>query len=165
MLRPPFAQFPEIQLQGYVLRQLTDDDLPDILPIIFYDGKPALTPAKAKNIVARIENDYQSGNTINWGIAEKTTNKIVGTCGFYRGFANNTGEIGYVMHPGFRGSGIMQQAVAAISGFGTAQLGLEKVVAFTKPDNAASIAILQKCGFTEEPSEEKAYLKFVFRKL
>jgi hypothetical protein len=41
---------------------------------------------------SEINQDYIGGHFIHWGIAEKVTNKIIGTCGYYRGLDEGTGE-------------------------------------------------------------------------
>ena len=83
---PPYYNFPEISTNRIILRQITSEDLKDILKISFYDTVQAKNVAEAAEMHARIDQDYLDGNSIHWGIADSETNKIVGTVGYYRGF-------------------------------------------------------------------------------
>ncbi|REG99469.1 hypothetical protein [Flavobacterium aquicola] len=50
----------------------------------------------------KISLDYQNGNSINWEIANKLTNKIMGTLGYYCGFDKRIGELGCVLNQNFK---------------------------------------------------------------
>ncbi|MBW8361321.1 MAG: GNAT family N-acetyltransferase [Kaistella sp.] len=43
---------------------------------------------------------------------------MVGTCGFYRGFANEEGELGCILLSRYRGQGFMTGALRAAIDFG-----------------------------------------------
>ena len=58
----------------------------------------------------------------------------------------------------------MTEAVSAIVQFGFRQLELQQVVAYTKPDNPASVKVLQKAGFRKVTIEEEKYWKFIREK-
>jgi RimJ/RimL family protein N-acetyltransferase len=63
-------------------------------------------------MLEQIDLDYRRGETVHWGI--EIDRQIAGTCGFYRGFANAVGEVGYVLRADFRGRGIMTAAMHAV---------------------------------------------------
>ncbi|MEX2501137.1 MAG: GNAT family N-acetyltransferase [Trueperaceae bacterium] len=77
----------------------------------------------------RARRDQTQGDTVHWVARLLGDSRPVGTCGFYRGFADGEGEIGYVLLPAHRGRGLMGEAVAAAVAFGFASLGLRAVVA------------------------------------
>jgi hypothetical protein len=52
--------------------------------------------------------------TIHWGIAENVTNKIIGTCGYYRGFDKGGGELGFVLSAQYRGKGFMTSSISSV---------------------------------------------------
>lgn len=118
-----------------------------------YDGIPAVTDEAAVNILRRIELDQQRGEAIHWGICPTGGGRIVGTCGYYRGFDDHVGEIGYVLGERSRGRGFMTESVRLIVAFGFDVMKLSKVVAYTDPGNVPSIAVLRRSGFTEEANE------------
>ncbi len=120
-----------------------------------YDGIPAETDGEAAAVLQRIEEDYLRGEAVHWGIcAAGSPGLVVGTCGFYRGFNGQVGEIGYVLGEGSRGQGFMTESVRLVVGFGFDVMKLAKVVAFTEAANLSSIAVLRRCGFKEDTSED-----------
>ena len=130
-----------------MLRQILPTDLDDILEISFYDGKQAKTTTEAREMLDKINADYQRGDSIHWGIADKENNNIVGTCGYYRGFAGGTGELGFVLKPAFQGHGYMTSAVRAAAEFGLRHIGLQRVIAITGNQNTKAIQVLERSQF------------------
>jgi RimJ/RimL family protein N-acetyltransferase len=59
-------------------------------------------------------------------------------------------EIGWRIGSRFRRQGYAAQAARAALGFGFATLGLDKIVAFTVPGNAASWKLMEKLGMRHE---------------
>ncbi|OUJ74538.1 GNAT family N-acetyltransferase [Hymenobacter crusticola] len=148
-MRPDvFPFFPELRTAQLRLRALVPADLDAVQPITFYDGQPAATREQAERMLAHIEQDYHNGQTIHWAVALANTNTLVGTCGFYRGFADAHGEIGYVLRSDYRSRGLMTEAVRAACVFGFEQLALQQIEAYTEPDNGASQRLLTRVGFT-----------------
>lgn len=66
-----------------------------MLKFRFYDIIQAKTEQAAAAMQTKINSDYIEGNSIHWGIADKATNKIVGTCGYNRGLDKGVGEPGW----------------------------------------------------------------------
>ncbi len=157
MYLPPYLIFPTLSTDNLTLREVLPSDINDVLEISVYDGRPAADAAEALGMFQKIDNDYRQGTSVNWGIADKTTNIIMGTCGYYRGFPNATGELGCVMRPAFRGKGIMTEAMQAAVDFGFREIGLERIVAITREHNLKARALLGRLGFlrvTEQDVEE-----------
>lgn len=156
-LRPPFAEYPVLTTPRLRLRALTAADVPQILPISFFQGKIAYSLDEAHAMQALIWEQYEKGTSIHWGIAlQPDASVIVGTCGFYRGFPANVGEVGYVLLRAYRGQGYATEAAVAMARFGFEVLGLRRITAFIDPTNDASKAVLRRAGFQEAPSEEPA---------
>lgn len=63
---------------------------------------------------------------------------------------NDSGEIGYILHPDFWGRGIASQAVAQILGYGFNELKLNRISAQTDKRNKGSERVMQKAGMTKE---------------
>ncbi len=146
---PPYHTFPEISLESLILKHVEQDDIQDLLEISFYDGKAAATLEEAILMQNRIDTDYQNGNSIHWCIMNKTTRKVMGTLGYYRGFENGTGELGCVLKPAFRGKGIMTEAIQLATEFGLTTMGLENVMAITTKQNTKAIRLLERLSFTK----------------
>lgn len=60
---------------------------------------------------------------------------------------NGTAEIGYGISEEYQGNGYATEAVKAAAGWALAMPGVMCVLAETETDNAASIRVLEKCGF------------------
>jgi [ribosomal protein S5]-alanine N-acetyltransferase len=137
------------------LRAVSPADAPSIVEISFYDGVPAASELDALTMLAWIEADRARGESLHWGICLPGSDEVVGTIGYYRGFAGGVGEVGYVLRRAFRGRGIMTHALELVADYGLSRLGLAAVVAHTDPTNRPSIALLRRAGFVEVASEGK----------
>ena len=146
-----FATVPVLANDYVTLRALTLDDVPFVREISFYDGVAATTDEEAAGMLQRIQGDMARGTSLHWGICLAGSAEVVGTCGFYRGFANGVGEIGYVLREAYRGRGIATGALRLVVAFGLGAMGLRSVVAYTSPKNLASRAVLARLGFRQVP--------------
>lgn len=157
---PPYAIFPEVNSETVVLRRVATADLIDLMEISFYDTIPAKSLDDAAAMQERIDLDYQNGSSIHWGIANKHTNEMMGTVGYYRGFENGIGELGCVLRPKFRGQGYMTTAIKLATEFGLDAMGLTKVIAITSLQNAKTIKLLERASFVKTadlPEDEVEY--------
>ncbi|MEY8745578.1 GNAT family N-acetyltransferase [Bacillales bacterium AN1005] len=81
---------------------------------------------------------FENKQAIRWGIALKSDNRVVGTCGFH-GWAKNhhKAAIGYELTPQFWRQGVMTEVLGKIMeyeyGFDT--LELNRIEAFVEPEN------------------------------
>mgnify|MGYP001577193903 CR=1 FL=1 len=147
MQLPPYTQYPEISDEKITLRQINSLDIPDIIEISFYDGIHAQNLAQAAEMQANIDADYESGNSIHWAIIDKQTNKIVGTCGYYRGLDKGEGELGCILLPKYRGKGYMTAAMSLAIKFGQNTIGLKRIWAATTKQNEKAVKLLEKLNF------------------
>jgi [ribosomal protein S5]-alanine N-acetyltransferase len=146
-------EVPELANDRVRLRAVVAADAPHIVEISFYDGVPAASEVDALTMLAWIDADHARGDSLHWGICLPGSDEIVGTIGFYRGFRDDVGEVGYVLRRAYRGRGIMTSALELVTTYGLTGLGLRAVVAHTDPANLPSIALLRRVGFREVPSE------------
>ena len=162
MKLPPYDKFPEIISAAIVLRQVKTDDIKDLVEISFYDSRPALTVEDATEMQDRINLDYQNGSSIHWGIADKQTNEIMGTLGYYRGFDKGVGELGCVLRPAFRGKGFMTTAMKLATGFGLNDIGLTKIIAITTKQNNRAIKLLERLHFIKTADLKEGEIEYQF---
>jgi [ribosomal protein S5]-alanine N-acetyltransferase len=160
MNRPPFVLFPELMSSRILLRRLESSDAAFVLDIMVYNGKPAESIADAVAMIERIENDSQNGDTVNWVLIHRETNAAMGTIGYYRGFANETGEIGFVMKPEYHGKGYMTDALNLVTEFGWNTLQLKRIIAITKLLNEPAVHLLERCGFRYKCPFDDVYSEF-----
>jgi ribosomal-protein-alanine N-acetyltransferase len=147
MKLPPYAIFPIISGDRISLRQIMTSDIEDLIEISFYDAIQATTLLQATEMQNKINKDYMEGNSIHWGIADNLTNKIIGTCGYYRGLDQGTGELGCVLLPQYRGQGFMTSAMLLAIDFGINSIGLKRVWAVTTKQNEKAIKLLEQLNF------------------
>lgn len=160
MKLPPYPHYPNLKGERISLRQIAQSDLKDIVEISFYDAIQATTVEIAAEMQAKIDEDYRAGNTIHWGIIENATDKITGTCGYYRGFENGEGELGCVLLPQFQGKGYMTTAMSLAIDFGLDEMGLKRIWAATNKENLQAIKLLERLHFKkvgELPDDEVEY--------
>ena len=147
MKLPPYNIFPNIKDDKISLRQIMPADIKDLVEISFYDSVQATTVQKATEMQAKINKDYFDSQSIHWGIADKLTNKIVGTCGYYRGLDKGEGELGCVLLPQYRGQGYMTAAMLLAIEFGLNNIGLKRIWAITSQHNTKAIKLLERLNF------------------
>ena len=147
MKLPPYNIFPTIAGDKISLREILVTDIKNLVDISFYDAVQATSVQQATEMQEKISKDYIDGNSIHWGIEEKLTKKIVGTCGYYRGFNNGTGELGCVLLPQYRGQGFMTSAMLLAIDFGLNNIGLKRIRAITSQQNSAAIRLLERLNF------------------
>ncbi|MCB1025204.1 MAG: GNAT family N-acetyltransferase [Acidobacteria bacterium] len=75
---------------------------------------------------------------------------------FYGGFKN--AYLGYYLFEQFAGRGMMKEAIGLVLHFAFLDLKLHRLEANIQPHNAASIRLVEKCGFTNE-GYSRNYLK------
>lgn len=112
---------------------------------------------------AKINKDYLDGNSIHWGIADKLTNKIVGTCGYYRGLDKGEGELGCVFLPQCRGQGFMTSAMLLAIDFGINNIGLNRIWAITNRQNEKAIKLLERLNFIKMADLNDGGIEYEFR--
>jgi [ribosomal protein S5]-alanine N-acetyltransferase len=162
MNRPPFTTFPELGSARLLLQELQPGHAAFMLDIMVYNGKPAKDIADALSMIDRIGNDYRSGNTVNWVMVERETLQPIGTIGYYRGFANVTGEIGFVMKPEYHGNGYMTEALQQAVQFGQEVLELDRIIAVTKLTNRPAVHLLERVHFRYKCPVDDEYSEFVY---
>ena len=147
MKLPPYDTYPNISGDRISLRQILQLDIADIVEISFYDSVQATTIDEATAMQEKIDQVFRDGNSIHWGIADTATNKLIGTCGYYRGLDKGEGELGCVLLPQFRGQGFMSSAMQLAIDFGLNDIGLRRISAITTKENLKAIKLLERLQF------------------
>lgn len=91
-----------------------------------------------------------SGQGLSLAIADADTGEAKGLV--YLGLRRPEGhcELGYWLIPSARRQGLGSAAIPLAGKWVLRSTPVYRLVAYVVPDNAASIALLRKCGFTEE---------------
>ncbi len=144
---PPYKIFPSLSNDKITLREIQPSDINNIIEISFYDAVQATTAQQATEMQIKINRDYSDGNSIHWGIADKLTDEIIGTCGYYRGINKGEGELGCILLSKYRGQGYMTSAMLLAIEFGLNNIGLHRIWAATTKQNEEAIKLLERLNF------------------
>ena len=157
---PPYDDFPLVSNDKISLRQILNSDITDLVEISFYDSIQATTLEQAIEMNSKISKNYDDGNSIHWGIVDNQSKKIVGTCGYYRGFDKGEGELGCVLLSQYRGQGYMTSAMLLAIDFGIKNIGLNRIWAITSRQNEKAIKLLERLNFIKIRDLDDNEVKF-----
>ncbi len=157
--RTPWFVAPVIAGEQVRLRPWRDDDADAIEePDHAAHHLPAAivpTPGTFAEWLLRRRERMALGAVCAWCIADAATDRALGEVGLFArgGEIADLAELGYQLLPSARGRGVMRQAAALALAHGlrpeaAGGLGLRRLRAETSADNAASIAVLRRLGFT-----------------
>jgi RimJ/RimL family protein N-acetyltransferase len=112
------------------------------------------TAADAAVFLATREEDHAAGLAVNWAVADKATDEVLGHLNLFAIERGRDCEVGYWTHPAARGRGVMTQACRlaarhALVDEADGGLGLRCVRALAATGNTASRRVLEGSGFTE----------------
>jgi len=162
MLQLNFILFPVLETERLILRKISMDDAPDLFVLrtnedaMKYINKPL--PKSIDEIKVLIKNMNEITERIQWAIALKTENKIVGTIGYHRIEKEHyRAEVGYMLHPDYWNTGLMTEALKVIIDFGFDEMNLHSIEGNINPNNAVSRKILEKFGFVKEAYFKENY--------
>jgi len=157
-----FTDFPEINTERLLLRQLTFKDIDAIFKLRsnteinkLITRKTPKNTEEATEFIAVCQQEFENQNRIFWAIQLKETKQVIGTIVYHNiSLENNYAEIGYELHPIFHQKGLMNEAMEAVIEFGKTTMQLKKIETFTHQNNIASIALLEKHCFVFQPEKK-----------
>jgi len=81
----------------------------------------------------------------------RATGKVIGLVAIERRkeHEEQVHNLGYVFHPGYQGQGYATESCKAAMGYLFDQLGAERILTGTHPDNKASVALLMRLALAE----------------
>jgi RimJ/RimL family protein N-acetyltransferase len=130
-----------IETERLVVRPLEEADRPAVLAA-WLDPANERAPGQPEEKVRA----WAAG--VPWGIFEKSTGEYVGDCSLFFADEHGEWELAYGVNRDRWGHGYATEAARACVAHGFDELGLEKIVADVDPENAASVRVLEKCGFS-----------------
>jgi [ribosomal protein S5]-alanine N-acetyltransferase len=153
-----FEQFPVLETERLRLRELVDDDAPQVFELFrhdevtrYYDVETMTDVAPAQALITFMVQRYGSRAGIRWAIEDRLSRRFLGTIGFNTiNQGAHKGLIGYELVPPAWGRGLATEAVRAVVRFGHDEIGLNRIEAVVMLENQASVRVLEKAGFSEE---------------
>lgn len=153
-----FDDMPRLETPRLILRRLEMRDAPDLFDYsrdpqvakhVLWDAQTSVSEARA--YVRYMLRRYRAGEPASWGIEEKETSRVVGTIGYmWYQRDNNACEVGYSLARRRWNRGYMTEALAEVLRFSFEELGVHRVEAQHEVENAASGAVMRKCGMRKE---------------
>lgn len=151
-------EFPTLETDRLILRELTKKDAPDLFHYFvkdevtkFYDINNLTKLEEAEAIITYWNEKFLAFEVIRWGITLKGEDCIIGTCGFHNWKKlHHKAEIGCELSPTQWKHGYMTEALSLIIDYGYEELGLNRIEALHHSENHNSRKLLDKFRFTEE---------------
>ena len=172
--RKLFSDLPVITTDRLILRKIVPEDLYDMYEYAcepevsrFLLWSPHLNIAETRGHIEYLQKMYRKSCCTDWGVALKSSNKLIGTCGFAAiDTHNNRAEIGYVLSGKYRGHGYMREAVRTVMDIGFNRLGVNRIEARILEGNTASEKLAESVGMTREGTLRKAlFIKGVYQRI
>jgi len=128
----------------------------------FYRGlaSPILTHEQFANYLSRCQRDDYEGLLV----CQKNDDAIVGSINLSQIFRGGfqSAYLGYQVGAPFAGQGYMTEALQLVLRYAFNKMKLHRLEANIQPNNAASIALVKRAGFTKEGYSQR-YLKICGR--
>ena len=140
------------------LRQLLDTDAPFILELL---NEPDFIRNIGDRRIRTLEDArsyIQHGPMVSYSqhgfglfLVELRENAApIGICGLLKRDYLDDIDVGFALRESYRGRGYAFEAAAAVMRHGREDLGINRIVAITSPDNDASMKVLRKLGLEFE---------------
>jgi RimJ/RimL family protein N-acetyltransferase len=155
---PGVDRLPTLDTARLRLRWLTPADVPALFAVFGdravcrYWSRPALPDlAAAAALQEEVAACFAARSLFQWGIAERDTDRVVGTCTLASLSAEHRrAEVGYALAHAAWGRGYLAEALPALLAFAFDTLGLHRIEADVDPRNAPSLRALERVGFRRE---------------
>jgi [ribosomal protein S5]-alanine N-acetyltransferase len=152
-----FAEFPVLETNNLLLRQLTEEDAEDFYAVWAdpgmqkgFDARGFRDISGAQKHLRVKRNAFKRKQVLTWGISIKGRFGIVGAC-LYGAFEQQSiADLSYYLASSHWGKGIMSEALGAVVPFGQQVMELHRIQAFIRPDNIGSIRVAEKSGLVRE---------------
>lgn len=154
----PFT-FPSPLATGrLVLRFMTTDDVDDIHAYQSREdvARYLMYPPRDRAQVTEKVTQHAQARTLTrdgdyWQLAVTLDGRVIGDVYFtVKSVDQQTGEIGWTLHPDFHGRGFMTEAAGAVLGVGFDGVGLRRIIADLDPRNGSSAALCRRLGMRQE---------------
>ena len=152
----------ELESERLILRGITEDDAPEIVEwrsdpeaYKFFRSPHRITMDEH---LSWYRNNYLSNNNrFDWICVDKSSGRKIGVFGAVRD--GKTAEVNYLLAPYAQHKGYALEAVKMVIEYVRSELHIKRVAAEIHRDNAPSIALAERTGFTLE-SESGDFLLY-----
>lgn len=149
---------PTLQSQRLVLRAMRDADASGILAIysdprvMRHTGEEPFPDLQTVAIMlASVRRLLADGTSLEWAIALRDTDQIIGTCGLHH-FDQRQAEVGCLLRQSAWGQGYMTEAIGLLTHYAGQVLRLNRLVADVAPENERAQGFFKKLGYSASSS-------------
>jgi RimJ/RimL family protein N-acetyltransferase len=148
-----------LETERLIVRRLERADAPFIMELVnepswikFIGDKGVKTINDAERYIE--QGPVQMYTRLGFGlylVELKASGTAVGISGLIKRDSLPHVDLGFAFLSRYCGNGYAHESARAVLDYGKEQLGIDRIVAITVPDNSASIKLLCKLGFKHEP--------------
>jgi RimJ/RimL family protein N-acetyltransferase len=117
-------------------------------------GKPYETLDEAEKFLDWAVAYQKEYGFCRWAVLEKSSGKIVGSCGYAYPHEMPEAELGYLFARDVWGKGFATETARACLDYGFEKLRFREIIAITDLENVVSQKVLEKIGFTQRGIEK-----------
>ncbi len=147
-----------LRTERLLLRPLGEADAPAVFAIFsdprvmrYWSSPPWESVEEAHKTIARDREAMRGGTHLRLGIERTEDQALIGTCILFDlNEQCRRAEVGYALSSRAWGHGYMNEALAALFGYGFETLDLNRFEADVDPRNQASAKSLERLGFVKE---------------
>ena len=145
-----------VETERLILREVTEADAAFINALLNTEGflkyigdRGVRTDDEARVFIRdRYRKSYSDNGYGLYAVESKESGVPVGICGFVRRGTLPGPDLGFAFLPEHERKGYGYESALAMMSYGREKLAFTRVLAITSMDNDASIALLEKLGFT-----------------
>lgn len=144
-----------LETERLILRRLSPEDAPFIFELVndpawlrFIGDRGVHSLEDARNYIRDGPMDMYARLGFGMYLVERCSDRAaVGICGLVKRDTLEYPDVGFALHPRFRGRGYARESASAVVNHAWRVLDLERLLAIASPENEASIRLLGKLGF------------------
>ncbi|MGI2296820.1 GNAT family N-acetyltransferase [Paenibacillus sp. GXUN7292] len=153
-----FSDLPTLETDRTILRKIRLEDAQDMFAYCSDDDVAKYTTwykhlsiEDTKSFINHLLGRYELAKVSPWGIQDKLTGRLIGTCGFVQWNSEHaSAELGYALSKTYWNQGYMTEIVKKIIDFGFTATGLIRIEARCLVDNIGSAMVMEKSGMRLE---------------
>lgn len=142
-----------LETQRLILRELTDKDFTDICamlqdPRTMYAWETTFSDNEVRDWICRMRRRYREDGFAYWAAVEKESGDVIGQIGLLKEEIEgklHTG-VGYMLRREYWGRGYALEGASACLRHAFYGLGIRRVIADIRPENAPSVRVAQRLG-------------------
>lgn len=143
-----------LETERLILRPLDEADAREIFAmrsdadVMRFIREPQKNIRESIDWINLVSSRWRTEQTGFCALIERQTGAFVGWCGVWRLDETDETEIGYAVAKNYWGKGFAAEAARRFLKYAFAELDAERVVAVARPENVASLRVMEKIGMS-----------------